>query len=106
MSAPTEQSPYRLLVEGSDDLWTVVNVMKRHGYNWDDPSILRPYIHDAGGIDQVLEEKFLRSSLKTHQKLGVIIDVDFPPQDRYAQAKRVFTRLGIALPENPGVGGL
>lgn len=106
MSRPSEQSQYRLLVEGPDDLFTVVHIMKRAGYDWDDDTTVRPFVHSAGGIDKVLDEHVLRSSLKTHLKLGVIIDADYPPQNRYNQASAVLSRLGIRLPTEPVLGGL
>ena len=42
MARPLAQSPYRLLVEGPNDKYSVINLLIRHGFDWDDESAVRP----------------------------------------------------------------
>lgn len=59
---PTSRSPYRLLVEGSDDQYSVIHLMARHGYAWDDPSSHRPFVHNTGNLSKLL------SAHEAHQR--------------------------------------
>ena len=40
-----ENAPDRLLVEGSDDKWSIINLMKRHGLDWGDTNERSPYVN-------------------------------------------------------------
>jgi hypothetical protein len=35
MAEPPVSSPYRLFVEGPDDKWSIINLLARHGYDWE-----------------------------------------------------------------------
>lgn len=106
MSPPPTKSPYRLVVEGPDDKWTCIHLLQRHGFNWDDSTKVRPYVHPAGGISQLLDKDFLSSALKNHERLGLVLDSDFPPPDRWQQLRSVLANLSIALPDTPAPGGV
>jgi hypothetical protein len=47
---PREDSPYRLLVEGSDDQHSVIHLLRRHGFDWDDKTTDRPYLPLQGAV--------------------------------------------------------
>jgi hypothetical protein len=45
-----------LIVEGRDDLYSIAELLARHGYEWENVRIVRPFIKAEGGISDVLEE--------------------------------------------------
>jgi hypothetical protein len=104
MSEPSRASPYRLLVEGPNDKWSVINLLKRNGYNWDDESFVRPYIHDAGGVEKLLRRPDLHTSLKTYDRLGIILDADLDPSGRWDGLRRHLHGV-VDLPKAPERGG-
>jgi hypothetical protein len=94
-----EESPYRLLVEGSDDQHSVLHLMARHGFDWNDSSAPRPHVLSAGSVDRLLES--LPVTLKSHQRVGVLVDADASPASRWAQLRDRALRAGVRLPETP-----
>ena len=75
MGLPSVDSPYRLLVEGSDDLHSVIHLLKRHGFDWDDESTARPYVSDENGIDRLLREHQLAALIAPSFGAASRIDV-------------------------------
>lgn len=98
-----EESPYRLLVEGLDDQHSVLHLMARHGFDWNDSSVPRPYILSTGSIDRLLES--LAVSLKSFNRVGVLVDADTSPLQRWAQLRDRAMRAGIKIPEAPAPEG-
>lgn len=103
-----EKSAARLLVEGPDDKWTVINLLKRHGFNFGDSrgrdaQAGLPFIQECGGVDLLF--KALGPSLRTYPRLGVILDADHPPVDRWAQLRGQLARDGVTLPDTLPRGG-
>lgn len=105
MSPPSPKSPYRLLVEGTDDKWTVINLLARHGYDWEDSSQVRPFVEATGGVDALLDRNLLSAALKAHTRLGLVVDADLPPTNRWEQARHVLGSLGFSLPRVAPPGG-
>jgi hypothetical protein len=101
---PLPESPYRLLVEGPDDLHSVIHLMARQGFNWDDKSATRPYVSSEGGV-----EKLLRSvsvAIKgTYERIGIILDANSSLTDRWAQICHRANQSGVVLPESPQPDG-
>ncbi len=101
---PSKDSPFRLLVEGPDDKCSIINLMKQHGFNWDDSKIIRPYIEDAGGIDKLLEE--IPVAIKSvKQRLGIVVDADINLRDRWQALSDLFSHERITLPKVPNQKG-
>ncbi len=100
MSTPRDSSRYRLLVEGPDDAWSVINLLARHGYDWDNESTVRPFVKAAGGKDVILHGPTLRASAKSYDRLGIVVDADLAPLDRW-KALRGHLRGVADLPEAP-----
>lgn len=100
----------RLLVEGRDDKYAVINLLTRHGFAFEEVTS-RPVEVDAyEGIDKLLRGVVTATS--TYPRVGVIIDADHPPFDRWAQLGGGLTRAGeergcapIRLPDAPEPGG-
>lgn len=104
MAQPDSKSPYRLMVEGSDDKWTIINLLKRHQYDWEDQSKNRPYVDDVGGVEEVI--RGLSAALKTFDRLGIVLDADLQLDTRWQRICARASELGIALPEQIEADGL
>jgi hypothetical protein len=96
------RSPHRLVVEGIDDQYSIINLLTRHGYNWDATG--SPFVHKAEGIDKLLES--LAVALKTYERLGVVVDADVDLAARWEQIRGRIRAAGIDLPDLPPEGGL
>ncbi|HEV7508823.1 MAG TPA: DUF3226 domain-containing protein [Thermoanaerobaculia bacterium] len=100
MPRPSEESPYRLLVEGPDDQFSVIHLMARHGFDWNDEASIRPLISSEGGIDKLLAATSV--SLKgTYVRLGIILDANSDPAHRWAQVRDRARRADLNLPDSP-----
>jgi hypothetical protein len=77
-----------LLVEGTDDLYVIVELMKQNGVAWpggkdvDPPVSIKP----IRGIDAVMRAPFLAGELKQPGllTLGIMIDADDDPKGRWS----------------------
>lgn len=103
--SPSPKSPHRLMVEGPDDKHTIIHLLKRHGYDWEDTSQPRPYVEAVGGVEVLLDRATLSTALKTYKRLGLVVDADLPPTNRWHQARDVLGSLGYTLPQAPVAGG-
>jgi hypothetical protein len=92
---PAKSSLFQLFVEGKDDLHSITNLLERHGYDWNH-NALAPYVHDSGGIERLFEA--LQLALKTCVRVGVVIDADLSPTNRWAQVEAILKVNGIAPP--------
>jgi len=99
-----EISPYRLLVEGSDDKHCVIHLVRRHGIDWDDPHVLLPYVHGCGGFDSLVAS--LSVSAKSYGRLGVMVDANTDLHHRWLQVKDALARAGVTLPGDPQSAGI
>jgi hypothetical protein len=102
------RNPKQLIVEGPDDLFSVVGLMRAH-VNWPDGKENAPVlIEQGGGIDKILERDYLPVVLKTHglRTLGVVLDADTNPQGRYASFRNLCSGLFPELPKEMPKEGL
>lgn len=93
----------RLIVEGRDDQWSILALTTRHGWNWDTPPAHFPYIDDAHGVDPALEA--LTVSVRTYDRVGIVLDADVEPINRWASVRDRLTPLGLTLPQSPLTAG-
>jgi hypothetical protein len=100
---PSASSAYRLFVEGRDDKHSIINLLQRHGYDWN-KTALAPYVHDSGGIEPLFEA--LPSALKTLVRVGVVIDADLSPTNRWARIAAIIKTSGIEPPPGPSKEGV
>ena len=100
---PSSNSPFRLLVEGKDDLHSVIQLMKAKSYDWDDAASIRPYVHDAKGIDEVLDQ--IPAAVKTYRRLGIVVDADDDLAARWASLQSRLSAAGFPLPAVPDENG-
>ena len=92
--------PKLLIVEGEDDKFAVIELMKHHT-NWPTGTGTWPvYIETAGGVDEILKASYLNTEFKASglKTLGVILDADAGTSGRYELVKQRFTE-GIVYPE-------
>ncbi len=101
---PDKKSPYRLVVEGKDDKHAVVQLLKQHGYDWDDASRVRPYVYEAGGAEAVIDS--IGPGLLSHTRYGIVIDADDNPQVRWQSIRGQIGRRGFPAPQIPPRDGL
>lgn len=96
-------APHRLIVEGKDDLHTIIHLTRSRGINWDAPDPRLPYVYDAGGIDRVLDA--IPVSVKTHDRLGLVVDADHSLEDRWRAIQGRLHEAGVELPATPSIDG-
>lgn len=100
MATPPSESPYRLLVEGSDDLHSVIHLMARHGFDWYDESKVRPFVFPSEGIEKLL--RAVPVALKgPYARVGIVLDANSRLADRWAQIRNRANQAAVALPEIP-----
>lgn len=95
-----------LLVEGPDDKWSLIALLKHalaaEGLDWDQIP-WRPNVEDKGGVDAVLDS--LGVSLKSATRLGVVVDADDDRDARWAAVRDRLRRAGVEVPETPPAAG-
>lgn len=74
-----------LLVEGRDDIFAIANLMIQHKVNFKDRPAGVPDIKDCDNYEGVLEA--IPMSAKTYNRLGIVLDADFPPSNRWASVR-------------------
>jgi hypothetical protein len=100
MAAPPKESPYRLLVEGTDDLHSVIHLMARHGFDWEDEGKLRPFVSSLDGVEKLL--RAVPVTLKgTYERVGIVLDANSSLITRWAQLRARANQADVALPESP-----
>jgi hypothetical protein len=102
---PPKNSPYRLMVEGSDDMHAILGLMKRHDYDWDDAKLTRPYVEDMKGVHKLLAADNLSAGAKSLVRMGLVLDADLESAQRWQQVRDCFSNLGIKLPASPEPDG-
>lgn len=100
---PRESSPFQLLVEGPDDKWSIINLMARHGADWNHDKRL-PYVRESGGVDALLETAPVVA--RSARRLGIVLDADLRPDSRWQQLQSRFANIGLQLPATTQLDGL
>jgi hypothetical protein len=95
--------PYRLLVEGTDDQWSVINLMARHGIDWDAQAPPLPHVENSKGVHNVLGA--IGVAVKTYERLGFIIDADIDRLNRWTQIRDRLRAHGASAPDHPDTNG-
>src|SRR3990167_6155488 len=101
---PLETSPYQLLVEGRDDQHSILHLLQRHGYNWNDVNVNRPFIAPKEGFQELLVA--LPLAIKgPYERIGAVLDANANLAGRWAQIRDRLTSTGVALPPTPDPAG-
>ena len=95
----------RLNVEGSDDKYSIANLVKAHGIDYE-KNILAPRIEDVGSIDQLLEGMELAVQVSGERVIGFVMDADDSLADRWASVRQRLTNAGVEnVPSQPPEDG-
>ena len=79
--------PRQLLVEGTGDLYAIVELMKKNGIDWPDRKADAPvFIKPSGDVHAIMKAPFLGDQLKQPglKALGIMIDADDEPGRRWS----------------------
>lgn len=74
--APPKNSPYQLIVEGPTDQYSVIQLLARRGYPWDDETKLRPRVEAAGSDSRALDDFEGKIKGRAYLRIGLILDID------------------------------
>jgi hypothetical protein len=96
-------APHRLIVEGRDDQWSIIELTAKHGWDWENPDPHYPFIDDAHGDTLALEA--LPVALRTLQRVGIVLDADIAPRDRWQSVGDRLSGTGFPLPAQPDPAG-
>ncbi len=102
------QNPNKLLVEGYDDLFSVIGLM-RHHINWPANKDSAPIWIDVGnGATQILQKEYLSTSIKdpSTKVLGVMLDADLDAGSRYDSFRNLCLEFFPDIPKLMPGGGL
>lgn len=104
MSAAVKpNAPHRLIVEGRDDQWTIINLLAKYGWSWDPPDPFVPYVHDAKGVQPAIEA--LGPAVRTYARVGIVVDADLHVTDRWSAVRDRLAREGVEAPMVPDPEG-
>lgn len=96
-------APHRLIVEGRDDQWSIIELTTRHGWDWNSPAPHFPYLDNAEGVEKALEA--LNVAVRSYERVGIVVDADIVPTNRWNQIRARLAPEGITLPDAPEPGG-
>jgi len=100
---PRPTSKLRLTVEGSDDMHAVIQLLRRHGVDWDAERPAAPYVEAAGSVEKVLES--LPAGARSYERYGIVLDADTEPNNRWEQVRGRLAKIGLAAPDAPAQEG-
>jgi hypothetical protein len=101
MTAPRVKptAPNRLIVEGRDDQWSIIQLTARHGWDWESPSPHYPWIEDAKGDTLALES--LPVAVRSCRRVGIVLDADIAPGDRWQAVRDRLAGSDVTLDAQP-----
>jgi hypothetical protein len=103
----SRENKNQLMVEGRDDKWSVINLMKAHmGWPEDGAPV---WVEDANGRQNILKRESLEAVLIAPytRTLGVMLDAeDNPPGKTYAQVRNLCSHWFPQLPDELPPSGL
>ena len=94
-----------LLVEGESDLHFVLHLRGRIEQEEGAGSMPEFCIDDKGGIDQLLDSIVNEVRVPDRRAVGIVVDANSTPRDRWKAVTDQLQRVGIAVPEDPIPGG-
>lgn len=100
---PSESSPNRLYVEGTDDEHTIIHLMKRHGVDWDGGDDRLPRVKKAGSVNELLNT--LSVAPKSSGTEGFVLDADEDLDSRWQAIRGRLNDNGVPVSESPDPEG-
>ena len=91
-----------LLVEGRDDKLVIPELMKANGIDWVTKNNPIVYIEDCEGYENLIKRRLISTQLKESglSALGIIIDADENPENRWQSIKNACSKSIPDLPES------
>lgn len=96
-----------LQVEGRDDKYALVNLLVRHGIDYDTkpwPPVF-PEFKESGSLEQMLDGMETGVQASTGKPIGFVLDADEPLLDRWAAVRDRLRNVGVDAPIHPIPGG-
>lgn len=98
----------KLHVEGQDDQYSIINILIRHGIDYDAkpwPAVY-PELEKIGGVQELLEGMELAIRLSGGRVIGFVLDADTPLRDRWQAVCARLIKVGVQnIPPNPPPDG-
>ena len=94
-----------LLVEGENDLHVFLHLRDRIEQDEGLRSMPEFCIDDKGGINPLLESITSEIRVPDRRAVGIVVDADQTPSDRWKSVADRLREVGIAVPEEPVSGG-
>ncbi|MFD2571354.1 DUF3226 domain-containing protein [Spirosoma soli] len=93
--------PYKLLVEGKDDLYVTASIRNQHQLT-DNFEII-----DCEGVDKMPDQITARIKLQRPQiaAIGIVLDADYDLQARWKSICNILQQEGYPVPTSPGADG-
>ena len=102
---PSKNAKHRLIVEGKDDKWAVINLLKLHGVDWDHPSEEIPFVAETDSVNTMLAKESVSVALKNYSRVGWVLDADVRPTDRWTSIRNLLNDNGLSVPDMPNPNG-
>lgn len=93
--------PFRLLVEGLDDLHLIGHLLSEHGVILKDREI-----RACGGVEPLLDEHLPVEIKGSYTSLGIVVDADLDVRSRWQSIRDRLAQLGYDMPGEPQPNGL
>ncbi len=108
MAKKSAKHPHRLIVEGRDT-HAIIHLTQAHGADFADPDSFAPYVQeglgargeggeDQGGVSEALTGFVAALKAPGMKRVGLVLDADVSPENRWASVRDRLQGLGIALP--------
>lgn len=97
---PTKDSRQRLFVEGADDFHVICALVRKSGVKWTarDPRI--PFAPNTNGDVNAISQALVALKSLTHPRVGLVVDADTNPSQRWEQINRQLQAFGASLPDD------
>lgn len=90
-----------LHVEGADDKWSIINLLIRHGIDFDDVNGNPPRVIDSGGVDRLLDGVRTAVKVSGGRNVGFVLDSDSPLTDRWRAVVSRLNQVDVSAPPSP-----
>ncbi|MEM9454649.1 MAG: DUF3226 domain-containing protein [Myxococcota bacterium] len=88
----------RLYVEGADDFHVVCALVRKSGISWEASDERIPFAPFTNGDANAIKQAVVAAKNQT-PRVGLVIDGDAAPKNRWHELRRRFTSIGLELPE-------
>ncbi len=94
-----------VIVEGRDDLFALVELLKRHGLDYDNRRDHLPTFGFTEGIDPLLDGMTQRVRLSGGQPVAFVLDADTPLASRWQAVRDRLGDTDVTTPKTPPPAG-